>query len=99
MNCYRAIVEKDTKDVPFRTPETAALVSQAGDLLRRSKTNAKRIKVDRPTRGLTPPGFVFTLPPREMADAKVRLYFSAFESTYVWPRLNIPQLSSLSSFL
>jgi hypothetical protein len=99
MGCYKAIMEQDTctKDAAFRTPETAPLISQAGDLLRRSKTSAKRVKVDRPSRGLTPPGFAFTLPLRETADAKVRLYFSAFESTYVWPVLSIPQSSSLSS--
>ncbi|KAK4148412.1 hypothetical protein C8A00DRAFT_19752, partial [Chaetomidium leptoderma] len=84
MACYSEITDRDSKDPSFQNPETAALVAQAGEFLRKCKTGAKNIKVGRPTRGPGPTSspVSFTLPPREKADEKAELYFSSFESTH-----------------
>ncbi|KAK4127166.1 hypothetical protein N657DRAFT_641111 [Parathielavia appendiculata] len=82
ITCYSEIMGRGTGDTSYHSPEAAVLVSQAGHLLRKSKIGAKSIKVDRPAPRLNSPGVVLTLPPRETADAKARLYFAAFESTH-----------------
>ncbi|RHZ51787.1 uncharacterized protein CDV56_102081 [Aspergillus thermomutatus] len=80
--CYSEIMGKSTKDGSFQGPEASALISQAGDFLRKCKNRAKSIKTGRPTRGLPSPGFGFAPPSREMADAMVNLYLTSFELTH-----------------
>jgi hypothetical protein len=84
--CYSEIMGRRSKNDLFQEPEPSALISQAGDLLRKCKNRARSIKTGRPTRGLPLPGFGFGPPSREMADAMANLYLTSFESTYVYLR-------------
>lgn len=84
MACYSEIMGRDSKNVAFHTPEAGALISEAGALLWKCKIRAKSMKSDRPTRGPTSPESSFMLPLRETADAQAKLYFTAFESAYVY---------------
>ncbi|RAL16211.1 fungal specific transcription factor domain-containing protein [Aspergillus homomorphus CBS 101889] len=87
--CYSEIASQsvENRQVSFHSPEASTLVTQAGDLLRKCKTQARSIKLGRPTRGLLPPGLGSVPPPRETADAMVELYLSSFESVYVSPAI------------
>ncbi|KAF4211154.1 hypothetical protein CNMCM5878_003094 [Aspergillus fumigatiaffinis] len=80
--CYSEIMGKRSKDGSFQGPEASALISQAGDLLRKCKNRARSIKTVRPSRGLPLPGFGFAPPSREMADIMANLYLTSFESTH-----------------
>ncbi|GFG09665.1 uncharacterized transcriptional regulatory protein C139.03 [Aspergillus udagawae] len=80
--CYSEIMGRRSKNDLFQEPEASALISQAGDLLRKCKNRARSIKTGRPTRGLRLPGFEFGPPSREMADAMANLYLTSFESTH-----------------
>ncbi len=82
--CYREIFEPGGRNPLFQTPQTAPLVSQAADLLRKCRSCARNTKVDRSLRGSTALGsIVWTLPSRERSDENVKLYFSSFESMSV----------------
>ncbi|KAF4202326.1 hypothetical protein CNMCM8927_000273 [Aspergillus lentulus] len=80
--CYSEIMGKRSKDSLFQGLEASALISQAGDLLRKCKNRARSIKACRSTRGLPLPGFEFAPPSREMADAMANLYLTSFETTH-----------------
>ena len=83
--CYREIFEPGGRNPPFQTPQTAPLISQAADLLRKCRSCARNTKVDRSLRSSMALGStVWTPPPRESSDEKVKLYFSSFESTSVY---------------
>jgi hypothetical protein len=84
--CYSEIMGKRSKDGSFQGPEASALISHAGDLLRKCKNRARSIKTVRPSRGLPLPGFGFAPPSREMADIMANLYLTSFESAYVYLR-------------
>lgn len=93
ISCYSEILGRDSKDPNFQTPETAALIAEAADLLQKCKWHARSLKLARPTRGL--PSFSFTLAPpsREVADEMAKLYCESFESTWVE---NLPRICGLS---
>jgi hypothetical protein len=78
--CYSEMIGRDSKDAAFQTPEAAALITEAAELLRNCKNRAKSIKNCRPTRSLPSPGFGFAPPCRETADLMADLYFESFES-------------------
>lgn len=81
--CWGEIMGAPCDTTSFRDVDVAALVTQAGDFLKKCKTTAKRIKLVRPTRGLaSPPDFFLVPPPRETSDAFAGLYFECFESTH-----------------
>ncbi|PYH89264.1 hypothetical protein BO71DRAFT_488077 [Aspergillus ellipticus CBS 707.79] len=80
--CYGEILGKGSKDGSCHDPEATDLIAQAAGLLQRCKTRAKSIKLGRPTRGLSSPGFGLVPYSREMADAMVDLYLTSFESTH-----------------
>jgi hypothetical protein len=80
--CYSEMIGRDSKEPAFQTPEVAALITEAGEYLRKCKVRAKSIKVGRPTRGLPPPGYGLNPPSRDVADAIANLYFASFESTH-----------------
>ncbi|KAF7596503.1 hypothetical protein BBP40_001375 [Aspergillus hancockii] len=79
--CYSEIMGRGSQDGSLQGPEASALISQAGDFLRKCKNRARSIKVGRPTRGLPSPGVGFAPPSRETADAMASLYVASFEST------------------
>ena len=81
--CYSEIIGKESEDASLRGPEASEFIVQASAYLRRCKNRALSIKIGRPTRGLSSPGFGLQLPSREVADAMANLYFASFESTYV----------------
>ena len=66
----------------FQGIETRALVARTSDLLKKCKSTARTIKMGRPSRSLSSPGFGLEPPSREVADMMVALYFRAFESTH-----------------
>ncbi|KAF7184681.1 hypothetical protein CNMCM7691_006043 [Aspergillus felis] len=80
--CYSEIMGNNSKDGSFQGPEASALISQAGDFLRKCKNRARSIKTGRPTRGLSSPGCGIAPPSREMANTMANLYLASFESTY-----------------
>ncbi|ROV98454.1 hypothetical protein VPNG_08524 [Cytospora leucostoma] len=88
ISCYSAIMGKGSKEVPVHGTEIAALYAQAGQFMLNCKNLARRLKMDRPSRGLpqvpTDPGFGSHLvpPSRVVADAMAKLYFQSFESTH-----------------
>ncbi|KAI1860400.1 uncharacterized protein JN550_011552 [Neoarthrinium moseri] len=82
ISCYGEITGKDSGNVSFQQPEVAQLITQAAGFLGQCKNAAKGIKIGRPTRGLQPADIGLALPPRQTADAMVKLYFTAFESTH-----------------
>lgn len=85
IGCYSSIMGKGSQDGPLQDLEASAVISQAGDFLRKCKNRTRVIKVGRPTRGLPSPEFGFPTPPREMADAMANLYVASFEPRYVSP--------------
>jgi hypothetical protein len=66
----------------FQGTEARDLVIQIGDLYQKCKNIAKSIKVGRPSRCLSCPGFGLEPPSREVADTMANLYFRSFESTH-----------------
>lgn len=88
ISCYSAIVGGGPKDFPVREPEIASLVSQASEAMLACKNIARRLKISRPSRGLTQVapnsnhGLSLVPPSRKTSDAMVKLYFEFFESTH-----------------
>lgn len=88
ISCYSAIVGKGNKEFPVHDQEIAALAAQAGEFMLKCKNIARRLKTDRPSRGLprapTDPSLGLNLvpPSREMADAMTKIYLESFESTH-----------------
>lgn len=81
IDCYSEMIGKESGNASYRTSETRALVAQSGDLIKKCKDAAKNIKIRRPSRNHEfPPGL--ELPPRDVSDAMVNLYFESFESTH-----------------
>ncbi|TVY22957.1 Transcription factor [Lachnellula hyalina] len=62
--------------------ENETLVIQISNLLQKCKNIARSLKVGRPSRTLTGPGFGLDAPSREFADTLAVLYFQSFESTH-----------------
>lgn len=81
IDCYTEIIGKDSGKVQYKTPETASLVAQSRELIRKCKAAAKSTKRSRPSRSHES-SYEIGLPPREMSDAMINLYFSSFESTH-----------------
>lgn len=81
IECYTEIIGKDSGKLPYKTPETASLVAESGELIRKCKAAAKSIKRSRPSRSHESSHGI-GLPPRETSDAMVSLYLSSFESTH-----------------
>lgn len=79
--CY-AEATGNGKGTFFQGAETAALTAQMGHLLQKCKDIARKLKVGRPSRSLSRPGFNLALPSREVADKMVSLYFQSYESTH-----------------
>lgn len=81
VDCYSEMVGKDSGKAPYKTAETALLVAQSGELVQKCKDTAKNLKLGRPSRtqASTPE---LKLPPRDISDAMIDLYFSSFESTH-----------------
>ncbi|KIX10698.1 uncharacterized protein Z518_01782 [Rhinocladiella mackenziei CBS 650.93] len=69
------------RDVISDATDLETLLSQIGSLLRKCKSIAKMIKVGRPSRSLSRPGFGLGTPSRDVADMMVALYFRFFESS------------------
>ncbi|RYP39293.1 hypothetical protein DL766_000445 [Monosporascus sp. MC13-8B] len=65
-----------------KTTETALLLAQARELLRKCKERAQRLKVGRPSRSLPAPQIGLVPPARDVADVMVSHYFTGFESTH-----------------
>lgn len=88
ISCYSAIMGKGSKEASADEPDLAALFTQAGEFMLKCKNISRRLKVDRPSRGLplvsTDPGFgIHLVPPsRIVADAMAKVYFQFFESTH-----------------
>lgn len=81
IDCYSEMIGKESGNASYRTSETRSLVAQSGDLVKKCKDAAKNIKIRRPSRNHEfPPGL--ELPPRDVSDAMVNLYFESFESTH-----------------
>ncbi|KAK6068649.1 hypothetical protein SCUP234_11052 [Seiridium cupressi] len=76
--------ETDDHNKPnsFHGPEIESLLEEIGDLLRKSKVFAKRLKTGRPSKSLGGAGFDLRPPSRELADTMVDLYCMSFESVY-----------------
>jgi hypothetical protein len=72
----------DDKVNSFHGPEIEPLLEEIGDLLRKSKALAKRLKTGRPSKSLGGAGFDLRPPSRELADTMVDLYSTSFESVY-----------------
>lgn len=81
VECYSEMIGKDSGNALYKIPETASIVAQSGDLVQKCKDTAKSIKLSRPSRaeGSSPET---KLPPRNIADMMVDVYFSSFESTH-----------------
>ncbi|TVY41643.1 Transcription factor [Lachnellula subtilissima] len=62
--------------------ENETLVVQISNLLQKCKNIARSLKVGRPSRTLTGPGFGLEAPSREFADTLAVLYFQSFETTH-----------------
>lgn len=71
----------DTSLVETFDFETTSLLVQTGTYLKKCKALGRAIKVGRPSRTLSNPGFVLAPPSREVADTMVSLYLKSFEST------------------
>lgn len=88
ISCYGAIVGRGSRETPAHEAEVEALIVQAGEFMLKCKNIARRLKMDRPSRGLPQvsgdPGFGLSLVPfsRAMADTMAKLYFESFESTH-----------------
>lgn len=81
IDCYSEILGKDSGNALYKTPETASLVAQSSDYIQKCKDTAKKNKLSRPSR--TQASSPETrLPPRDISDDMVNLYFSSFESTH-----------------
>ncbi|KAJ5666747.1 Transcription factor [Penicillium macrosclerotiorum] len=76
--------ETDDDDKPnsFHGPEIEPLLEEIGDLLRKSKVFATRLKKGRPSKSLGGAGLDLRPPSRELADTMVDLYCTSFESVY-----------------
>ncbi|QKX61563.1 uncharacterized protein TRUGW13939_08715 [Talaromyces rugulosus] len=72
----------DDKPHSFHGPEIESLLEEIGNLLRKSKVLAKRLKTGRPSKSLGGAGFDLRPPSRELSDAMVDLYCTSFESVY-----------------
>ncbi|OJD34085.1 c6 zinc finger domain-containing protein [Diplodia corticola] len=70
------------KGPSFQGGETGALVAQMGHLLLKCKEIARKLKVGRPSRRLSRPGFSLAFPSREVSDKMASLYFQSYESTH-----------------
>lgn len=81
VDCYSEMIGKGSGDASYRTPETRSLVVQSGELIQKCKDAAKTIKVSRPSRSHTPSAEI-KVPPRDVSDAMVKLYFESFESAH-----------------
>jgi hypothetical protein len=66
----------------FQDIESRSMIIQVGTLLQKCKSLATSIKLERPSRGPSTPTFGLVLPPRDVSDHMVNLYFDSFESTY-----------------
>ncbi|TVY86543.1 Transcription factor, partial [Lachnellula willkommii] len=62
--------------------ENETLVVQISNLLQKCKSVARSLKIGRPSKSLTGPGFGLDTPSRELADTLAMLYFKSFESTH-----------------
>ncbi|KAG6365763.1 hypothetical protein INS49_007374 [Diaporthe citri] len=81
IDCYTEMIGKDSGNASYKTPETASLVAQSGDFIQKCKDTAKNIKLGRPSRTQTSSPEI-KLPPRDLSDAMINLYFSSFESSH-----------------
>lgn len=81
IDCYSEMIGKESGNASFKTPETASLVAQSGDIIKKCKDTAKDIKLGRPSR--TQASYPeIKLPPRDVSDAMINLYFESFESPH-----------------
>ncbi|KAJ5887345.1 hypothetical protein N7504_011392 [Penicillium tannophilum] len=74
--------DDDDKPNSFHGPEIESLLEEIGNLLRKCKVFAKRLKTGRPSKSLGGAGFDLRPPSRELADTMVDLYCTSFESVY-----------------
>lgn len=81
IDCYSEMIGKESGNASFKTPETASLVAQSGDIIKKCKNTAKDIKLSRPSRTLASYPEIKP-PPRDVSDAMVNLYFESFESPH-----------------
>lgn len=81
IDCYSEIIGKDSGNASYKTPETVSLVAQCGDFIQKCKNTAKNMKLSRPSRTQASSPEI-KLPPRDLSDAMINLYFSSFESTH-----------------
>jgi hypothetical protein len=81
MACYAEVTGKGD-GTSYQDAESRSLVVEIGTLLKTCKSLATSIKMARPGRGSLCPEFGLTLPPRDVSDAMINLYFGSFESTY-----------------
>ncbi|KAI8946843.1 hypothetical protein F4801DRAFT_39738 [Xylaria longipes] len=65
-----------------QSDETKALILEIDDLYKKCKRTARGLKVNRPSRRLSSPRPNLELPPRELADTMVNVYFRYFESVH-----------------
>ncbi|KAJ4422253.1 hypothetical protein N0V82_003113 [Gnomoniopsis sp. IMI 355080] len=87
IECYSAMVGKGSKGPADHEPETADLIARAGEFMMKCKNIARRLKMDRPSRGLPqvsadPVSGLLAPSFRVTADAMANLYFRSFESTH-----------------
>lgn len=81
IDCYSEMIGKDSGNASYKAAETASLVAQSGELVKKCKDTAKSIKLGRPSRSQMS-SLEVRLPPRDVSDAMVDLYFESFESTH-----------------
>lgn len=81
VECYSEMVGKDSGNAAYKIAETASIVAQSGELVQKCKDTAKSIKLSRPSRAEASSPET-QLPPRNIADMMVDVYFSSFESTH-----------------
>lgn len=81
VECYSEMIGKDSGNDSYKIPETASIVAQSGDLVQKCKDTAKSIKLSRPSRAEASSPET-KLPPRNISDMMVDVYFSSFESTH-----------------
>ncbi|RYO78187.1 hypothetical protein DL764_010139 [Monosporascus ibericus] len=82
ISCYRAMTgggDVDSITTPPQTTETALLLAQARELLRKCKERAQRLKVSRPSRSLPAPQIGLVPPARDVADVMSQTESSAMD--------------------
>ncbi|RYO85372.1 hypothetical protein DL762_005210 [Monosporascus cannonballus] len=84
-----------------KTTETALLLAQARELLRKCKERAQRLKVGRPSRSLPAPQIGLVPPARDVADVMIKYdkFWSQTESAAMDLRLQVLLVIGIGSSL